>query len=184
MRYVLAIPSPVGGTIRRMSRLRRLLISDKIFFITCNVLPTRLPLVKSDFVCLAEAIKDVRGRRTFLFTGYVFMPDHWHALLIPARNDTLPLLMDAIKVAAMRRVNSRRNERGRLWQPRYFDEIIWAVKQYNETISYMHFNPVERGLVTKPEDWPWSSFRCFGGVGEIPLMVDRLDLPADESVRL
>ena len=25
----------------------------------------------------------------------------------------------------------------------------------------MHRNPVVRGLVAKPEDWPWSSYRYF-----------------------
>jgi putative transposase len=25
----------------------------------------------------------------------------------------------------------------------------------------MHRNPVVRGLVEKPEDWPWSSFRHY-----------------------
>jgi putative transposase len=25
----------------------------------------------------------------------------------------------------------------------------------------MHRNPVQRGLVEKPEDWPWSSFRHY-----------------------
>jgi hypothetical protein len=25
----------------------------------------------------------------------------------------------------------------------------------------MHRNPVKRGLVAKPEDWPWSSFRHY-----------------------
>jgi hypothetical protein len=25
----------------------------------------------------------------------------------------------------------------------------------------MHRNPVERGLVTAPEDWKWSSFRAY-----------------------
>ena len=25
----------------------------------------------------------------------------------------------------------------------------------------MHRNPVKRGLVVKPEDWPWSSFRHY-----------------------
>ena len=25
----------------------------------------------------------------------------------------------------------------------------------------MHRNPVKRGLVEKPEDWPWSSFRHY-----------------------
>jgi putative transposase len=27
-----------------------------------------------------------------------------------------------------------------------------------EKLRYMHRNPVRRGLVEKPEDWPWSSF--------------------------
>jgi len=28
-------------------------------------------------------------------------------------------------------------------------------------IRYIHGNPVARGLVAKPEDWPWSSFRHY-----------------------
>ena len=167
-----------------MSRLRRLLISEKIFFITCNLLATRLPLEDADFECQAMVIGGVRNRRRFLLTGYVFMPDHWHALLLPARGDTLPVLMDAFKVAAMRRIKSRRGTRGSLWQPRYFDEILWTVKQYNETVRYMHFNPVEKGWVARREDWRWSSFHCFGGSGEIRLEIDRLELPADENARL
>ena len=167
-----------------MSRLRRLLISGKIFFVTCNLLRTRLPLVDADFAYLAEAVRGARTRRAFLLTGYVFMPDHWHALIVPAQNDTLPQVMDAVKVASMRRINSRRGTRGALWQPRYFDEIMWTVKQYNDTLHYMHFNPVERGLVSRPEDWPWSSFRCFGGSGKIPLEIDRLELSFDDDARL
>jgi REP element-mobilizing transposase RayT len=105
-----------------MSRLRRLLVSEKIFFIASNLLPTRLPLEEADSECLAKAMEGVRSRRGFLLAGYVFLPDHWHALLVPARGDQLPALMDALKAAAMRRVNSRRGTRGSLWQPRYFDE--------------------------------------------------------------
>ena len=172
------------ATIHPMSRLRRLFISGKIFFITCNLLPTRLPFIDADFVCLADAVRGVRTRRKFLFAGYVFMPDHWHALISPAENDTLPQVMAAVKLASMRRVNSRRGKRGALWQPRYYDETILTVKQYHDAMRYMHFNPVERALVLKPEDWPWSSFRCFGGSGEIPLEIDRLELPADGKTRL
>jgi len=142
-----------------------------------------LPFVDAEFASLAEAIRGARGRRAFLFTGYVFMPDHWHPLTVLAENDTLPQVMDAVKVASMRRINSRRRRRGALWQPRYFDEIIWTVKQYKDALRYMHFNPVERGLVSRPEDWPWSSFRCFGGGGEVPLEIDRLELPFDDDAR-
>jgi len=30
-----------------------------------------------------------------------------------------------------------------------------------EKLRYIHRNPVERGLVTCPEDWAWSSFRHY-----------------------
>jgi putative transposase len=30
-----------------------------------------------------------------------------------------------------------------------------------EKLRYMHRNPVERGLVTSPEQWEWSSFRHY-----------------------
>jgi hypothetical protein len=30
-----------------------------------------------------------------------------------------------------------------------------------EVISYIHRNPVKRGLVAKPEDWAWSSYRHY-----------------------
>lgn len=35
-----------------------------------------------------------------------------------------------------------------------------------EKLKYMHRNPVVRGLVPRPEDWPWSSFRHYA-MGEI-----------------
>jgi putative transposase len=30
-----------------------------------------------------------------------------------------------------------------------------------EKLRYIHRNPVKRGLVKKPEDWAWSSFRHY-----------------------
>jgi len=40
-----------------------------------------------------------------------------------------------------------------------------------EKLRYIHRNPVNRGLVARPEDWPWSSFRHYAtgetGVVEI-----------------
>jgi len=33
-------------------------------------------------------------------------------------------------------------------------------------LRYIHRNPVRRGLVAKPEDWPWSSFGHYATGGE------------------
>ena len=38
---------------------------------------------------------------------------------------------------------------------------IWSEKERNEKIDYMHNNPVKRGLVAQPGDWPWSSWRYY-----------------------
>jgi putative transposase len=35
-----------------------------------------------------------------------------------------------------------------------------------EKLRYIHRNPVKRGLVEKPEEWAWSSFRHYAG-GEV-----------------
>ncbi len=167
-----------------MSRLRRLFAAGKIFFITCNLLRTRRRFTALDFEALAHAIVRVRARRGFLFTGYVFMPDHWHALVYPAPEDTLPRLMDSLKVAAAQSINRLRGSGGRLWQSRYYDHAIRTVKEYQDTLTYMHFNPVRKGLAGKPEDWPWSSIHSCGGPGPIRLSVDRFELPFDERARL
>ena len=38
---------------------------------------------------------------------------------------------------------------------------------------YIHYNPVVRGLVARPEDWPWSSARDWCGMGPRPIRIDR-----------
>jgi hypothetical protein len=36
----------------------------------------------------------------------------------------------------------------------------------------MHFNPVKRGLVKDPKDWPWSSYGFYEGRKDGLLMMD------------
>jgi putative transposase len=47
------------------------------------------------------------------------------------------------------------------WQARYYDFNVWSERKRLEKLNYMHMNPVRRGLVTRPEDWQWSSFRHY-----------------------
>lgn len=46
----------------------------------------------------------------------------------------------------------------RFWQKGGgFDRNIRSMKEFTAEIRYMHENPVERGLVQRAEQWPWSS---------------------------
>jgi putative transposase len=57
------------------------------------------------------------------------------------------------------------------WQARYYDFNVHNEKKRVEKLRYMHRNPVKSGLVEKPEDWVWSSFRhyAFGVVGTVEI---------------
>ena len=48
-----------------------------------------------------------------------------------------------------------------IWQKRFYDFNVWSQRKESEKLHYMHQNPVVRGLVHQPEDWPWSSFRFY-----------------------
>ena len=37
-----------------------------------------------------------------------------------------------------------------------------SARKHVEKVRYLHRNPVKRGLVERPEQWRWSSFRAYG----------------------
>jgi putative transposase len=47
------------------------------------------------------------------------------------------------------------------WQARYYDFNVWSNRKRVEKLRYIHRNPVARGLVARPEDWKWSSYRHY-----------------------
>jgi len=98
--------------------------------------------------------------------------------------------MESIKVRSTRLINKLRADRGVLWQGRFFDRALRTVKAYHEKVEYIHLNPVKRGLVTKPEEWRWSSTHDHTGTLQQPtgtnsvLPVGRVLLPTDERARI
>jgi REP element-mobilizing transposase RayT len=107
-----------------MSRLRRLVVSDRWFFITCRLLPRRRILSASEFACLTRVIHERRAEHGFLLTAWVFLPEHWHAILHPPYPLTISTAMESIKDGATKRINRSRREVGKLFQPRFFDRAL------------------------------------------------------------
>ena len=173
-----------------MSRLRRLVLSDRFFFITCRLQQGRRKLSDSGFTCLTRVIGERRRKHGFLLTAWVFLPDHWHAILFPRHPLSISTAMESIKVGSTLRLNAGSNETGSIWQPRFFDRALRTVSEYNRKVEYIHLNPVKAGLASRPQDWSWSSVHDYTGtINQAPvtpssLSVDRLLLPADPHTRL
>jgi putative transposase len=103
-----------------------------------------------------SALERIRKRYEFAVLGYMVMPEHVHLLINEPNLTTLERAIQALKLS----VTKRRKERP-FWQARYYDFNVWNPEKTAEKLRYMHRNPVKRGLVAKPEDWAWSSFRHY-----------------------
>jgi putative transposase len=89
-------------------------------------------------------------------TGYVVMPEHVHLLISEAERKDLSVAMQMLKQITSRKL--RPQNQHRFWQVRYYDFPVWSEAKRVEKLRYMHRNPVQRGLVSRPENWRWSSF--------------------------
>ncbi len=102
-----------------------------------------------------------RTRRAYEFCviGYVVMPEHVHLLVSEPETARLATAIQALKQSVSRSLALRSREP--FWQARYYDFNVRSSRKRIEKLRYIHRNPVARGLVAKPEDWPWSSFRHY-----------------------
>ncbi len=62
----------------------------------------------------------------------------------------------------------------RVCQRRFYPFNTYGEKKRLDKLNYMHENPVKRGLVSSPGDWPWSSWRFYFLQDASILAMDRL----------
>ncbi len=108
-----------------------------------------------------RSLESMRIRYEFVVAGYVIMPEHVHLMVNEPRKAILAKALQALKLS----VSVQRSERP-FWHARYYDFNVHSELKRVEKLRYMHRNPVKRGLVAKPEQWQWSSFRHYA-TGEI-----------------
>jgi putative transposase len=164
-----------------VSHVRRLRNSDRIFFVTVNLRRTMPPFEEGEYPLLISALEGARGRLGFLLCGYVLMPDHWHALIWTGYPLTISQVIHDVKKVSARWLHQRRGTEGPLWQHQFWDRLVRHAKEFNQRLTYMHLNPVRKGLVARPEDWRWSSYNNCAvdktTVAACPIQIDYIRLP-------
>ncbi len=141
-------------------RLKRFQESRQLHFLTfsCYKRRPKFQTVESR-TTFESALERVRQNYQLCVYGYVIMPEHVHMLVDEPERSTLAQAIKSLKQGVARRLALRAEEP--FWLERYYDFNIWSERKFVEKLRYIHRNPVERGLVTKPEDWQWSSFRHY-----------------------
>jgi len=151
----------------------------------------RLPLFSNDRIkdAFAAHLARCRDDMAFRLYAWVVMPEHVHLLVFPDVSQCpMAVLLRSLKepfardvLRRWRRLDARiltrvTDPRGqvRFWQRGGgYDRNIRSETDLAEKMEYIHTNPVQRGLVKRPDEWKWSSARSFTRGYEETIPIDR-----------
>jgi putative transposase len=154
-----------------MAKLIRYQRCGSFHFVTFSCYRRRpLLAAKTAYDDFEREFELVRCKYGFVVAGYVLMPEHVHLLVSEPSRSSLSVVLQVLKQQTSRRLKPRSEVR--FWQRRYYDFNVHFEKKRIEKLRYMHRNPVVRGLVTRPEDWQWSSFRHYATGIEGPVEIE------------
>lgn len=101
------------------------------------------------------------GQKDFRLHAFCLMPNHFHLLIEQNSDASISLLIQKVCTSFSMYINKKYKRVGHLFQGNFKSVEIKSNPQLMWTTAYIHMNPVKDGLVTKPEDYEWSSYNDY-----------------------
>jgi len=114
-----------------------------------------------------EYLESATLRYGAVIHAYCLMSNHYH-LLMETPNGNLSPIMQHINGAYTTYFNIKNNRAGHLFQGRFKAFLVEADSYLLELSRYIHLNPVRAKIVDRPEQYAWSSHRCYTGLSNPP----------------
>lgn len=110
--------------------------------------------------CLREA----HERFGVVFHVYCLMGNHYH-LFLETPDGNLSRIMHLINLKYSSYFNTKHAHSGHTFQSRFQATLVQAKEYAQEVAPYIHLNPVRAELVKLPEEYAWSNYREYLGIG-------------------
>lgn len=114
----------------------------------------------ADYALYLDLLADAAERAQAQVWSYCLMPNHVHIVLAPSDTDGLRRTFGDLHRRYTGYVNARRRSTGHLWQGRY-GSVAMDEAHFVTALRYIALNPVRARLVSRAEDWRWSSTRAL-----------------------
>jgi putative transposase len=115
---------------------------------------------RQQFVSILAATVAVYGLELHFF---VLLGTHYH-LLLTTPEPNLAAAMQYLSGTYCRLYNRRYARKGHLVAGRYGTQLVESEAHGAWLVPYLALNPVRAGLVERPEDWRWGSYRSLIGL--------------------
>jgi len=119
-------------------------------------------LEDADRIKFLKILEDYHDRYGILIHGYILMDNHYHLILETPRGNLLKV-MHGINSNYTGYFNRKYGRSGHLFQGRYKGIFVERDSYLLSLSRYVHLNSVRSGLVERPEDYRWSSYRGYIG---------------------
>ncbi|WP_026340726.1 transposase [Thioalkalivibrio sp. ALJT] len=141
---------------------------------------------QEDYERYLEDLRELSAELDIRVYASCLMTNHVHLLLGPGEETAaMGRLMQALAARATRYRNRLEGRSGTLWEGRYKSSPVQTDTYLVACTRYVELNPVRAGMVSAPEDYPWSSY--LQRMGEVECWIDLdpayLGLAADEAER-
>jgi len=129
------------------------------YFVTiCTYAQMQVFTVEGHIRIVSTILQEISKAEGFLLWAYCFMPDHLHILVESLHEES-----DFRRFVKLFKQKSgyqwRRPSNQKLWQKDYFERVLRREETTEKVIGYILNNPVRRGLVSSPEEYPFSYLR-------------------------
>jgi len=143
-------PSPQVGRKTPAGGAHIFLGHTNVFFVTVNA-KDRIPWIGQPTVqsALVNLWRDEAN--AWLVGYYLLMPDHLHFFCAPR---DLHFGIDEWITFWKRHFSRRHVDQEWAWQRRAFHHRMRDRIEYEEKLAYVRENPLRKGLVKTPEEWP------------------------------
>jgi putative transposase len=141
-----------------------------LIFHVMNRAARRLPLftTSADYRLFQAVLREVQDDVPLRLLSYCVMPNHWHLVVWPEADHQLSRFMHRLTYIHAQRWHHAHatTGTGAVYQGRFKAVAVQCDRHLLTAIRYVEQNPLRAGLVTRPQDWRWSSAAPFraGGV--------------------
>jgi putative transposase len=112
-------------------------------------------------------LEEVVGHCNWDLHAWTLMDNHFH-LLVETPEPTLSKGMHRLNQNHAQRFNWRHERRGHLFGERFHSKLVEKESYLLQCARYVVLNPVRAGMVERPEQYRWSSYRAMAGYEEAP----------------
>ena len=124
-----------------------------------------------DYATWIRLLAATASRYAWTVIIVVQLTTHWHAI-VDVPDHSLPVGMQHLNCRYSREFNERHRRVGYLVRDRYWSRRKTSDTELLNAFCYVANNPPSAGLVSRAEDWRWSSYATTIGLSDAFSFVD------------